>query len=666
MSYAYSRSTRSSSLPSFTPRPSSTYHNILDNARDLIPPAAKQWMAEGRAPWRTGRPQSRDDIKTSVRRTVKGLFTVVNALIILWIFTLWRGERTVFEESLAACTWDNWERWPQDATPHHVAFISDPQLVDPHTYPGRPWPLSTLTVKYTDQYLRRSFSLIQERLLPDSVLFLGDLFDGGREWATATSSSPEERYKGIKDSFWKKEYGRFRKIFTDQLDKGASPPLDGRGRRMMASLPGNHDLGFGTGIQEPVRTRFETYFGESNRVDVIGNHTFVSVDTVSLSAMDQPDPKTGGSGTIEGDPAEMHRPIWKDADEFLDQAASHKAKAETRELRMLNGQDEGFRFDHRVVDAKEPSIRETPQVAGIGLPTILLTHVPLYRRPATPCGPLRERYPQSSPSLEEDEPNALKIQGGYQYQNVLTSTISNELVSKAGPNIVQVYSGDDHDYCEISHREFNGSPKEITVKSLSWAMGVRKPGFVLTSLWNPIDPETGKALRDGSPTIQNHLCLLPDQLSIFIHYGCILGLTLLILFLHSVYRVTYAAIPPPSSNDSVLPLSERRTYPPQYHSSGTSSSTLPSPGGGLASRGGPTAGARYPGKPTYSDAYYPALDRDDAGYSAGAKEKVPFRPSSSKLGIRPAAILIGRELLRSVRRVARVVLVVYFFLLWRW
>lgn len=551
---------------------------------------------------------------------------------------------------------------PPGATPHHVAFIADPQLVDPHTYPGRPWPLSTLTVMFTDQYLRRSFSSIQKSLVPDTVLFLGDLFDGGREWATSKTSSPEEQYKNIKDSFWKKEYGRFVKIFLNPWMERQDHAVDGRGRRLIASLPGNHDLGFGNGIQEPVRQRFQQYFGESNRVDVIGNHTFVSVDSVSLSAMDQPDPLTGGTSTSVTDDFSP-RPIWQDADEFLDGLARHKAHAETEGLRLMQKKPENIQFEHRIVEAVEESIRDQPKAEGAGFPTILLTHVPLYRKPATPCGPLRERYPPAAPNLEEDEPNSLKISGGYQYQNVLTPTISAELVTKAGPNVAQVYSGDDHDYCEVSHREFIGSPNEITVKSLSWAMGVRRPGFVLTSLWNPVDPITGASLEAGSPaTIQNHLCLMPDQLGIFIHYGCVFGLTLVILFISSTCHVLFGP-ERPSPDGAVLPLSERRAYRPQhqYHASGTSSSTL-TPSGAVASRVGLSAVSRYSGANS-TDAYWGS---DHAGAeNTASKDKGLHRPARA-VGLRQNARSIGQEFIHSIRTVALVVMPIYFFSIWRW
>ncbi|CDM33113.1 hypothetical protein DTO013E5_5698 [Penicillium roqueforti] len=657
MKFAYPRSTGASSLPSYNQHQSSRSQNILSRVWDCIPSTARQWLTES-VSRRIGSIRS-EGIKPTAINLVKRIFTISNVIILLWMFSIRWGERTVFEDSINKCLWDSWEEWPQGATPHHIAFIADPQLVDPHTYPGRPWPVSTLTVKYTDQYMRRSFSLIQDHLEPDSVLFLGDLFDGGREWATATTSSPEPRWKKYTDSFWKKEFGRFIKIFVDPWEKFAKPPVDGRGRRMIASLPGNHDLGFGNGIQEPVRDRFESFFGNPNRVDVIGNHTFVSVDSPSLSAMDQPDPLTGSSPTA----SENHslRPIWKDADDFLDKMAIHKAKAETDELRMLqNKTEEHTIFDYRIADAVEPAIHQKPQPAGVGFPTIILTHVPLYREPATPCGPLREHYPPSSSDeeLTEDEPNSLRIAGGYQYQNVLTQTISTELVSKAGPNVVQVYSGDDHDYCEVSHREFNGSPNEITVKSISWAMGVRHPGFVLTSLWNPIDPKTGKSIQDGSPpTVQNHLCILPDQLGIFIYYLIILCISVSILLLRSIYRVLYTPEPCPSG--AILPLSEPRSLP-HHHTSGASSSTLSS-AGGLASRNGMTASTRYPGTKSPEDAYR-GIDGD---FGAASKDKAAWRPASATRSHSTVSLIV-RDLYHSLKFVAQVVMTVYFILIWRW
>ncbi|CAG8147362.1 unnamed protein product [Penicillium salamii] len=662
MTFAYPRNTGASSpssLPFYNPKRQKS-PDILNQVAQYIPPVAKQWLSP-RSVQRRWRRTKEVGLKVTAVNVVKNIFTIPNAIILLWMLSIRWGERTVFEDHINQCLWDSWEDWvstqgrPQDATPHHIAFIADPQLVDPHTYPGRPWPLSTLTMRYTDQYMRRSFSLIQDHLEPDSVLFLGDLFDGGREWATATTSSPEARWKGYKDSYWKKEFRRFVKVFLDPWEKANTPTVGGRGRKLLANLPGNHDLGFGNGVQEPVRDRFESFFGKTNQVNVIGNHTFVSVDSVSLSAMDQPDPLTGSSPT-SNDANQAIRPIWKDADDFLDKMAIHKAKAETDELRMLRNQSEGHVFDYRVVDAIEPTIHHKPEQVNVGFPTILLTHVPLYRKAGTPCGPLREHYPPTSSEedLQEDERNALSISAGYQYQNVLTQTVSTEVISKAGPNVVQVYSGDDHDYCQVSHREFNGSPNEITVKSISWAMGVRRPGFVLTSLWHPIDPKTGQALHEGTPTIQNHLCLLPDQLGIFIYYLTILGLSISLLALRSIYQAIYS---PQPSTDSILPLAEQRRPSHQFHTSGASSSTMSM--GGLASRGGIPPSARYPGTKSPQDTY-----RTDDEMDPFSKEKGGWRPASSQP--RSRFSLIVRDLGSSIRYVAQVVLIVYFILIWRW
>src|ERR1700753_960140 len=146
--------------------------------------------------------------------------------------------------------------------------------------------------------------MMQNHLYPDSTIFLGDLFDGGREWSTGESVSPEERFRKYGGDFWMNEYKRFSGIFFDTYIKAGTVDRNDptKKRQLLSNLPGNHDLGFAGGIQLPVKKRFETYFGEGNRIDVIGNHTIISVDTVSLSA----------KGEEEADPE-----IWKDSQDFL-------------------------------------------------------------------------------------------------------------------------------------------------------------------------------------------------------------------------------------------------------------------------------------------------------------------------------------------------------------
>lgn len=406
-------------------------------------------------------------------------------------------------------------------------------MVDPHTYPGRPWPLSSLTIAFTDKYLKRSYRLIQHVLNPETILFLGDLFDGGREWATDRKGfeASEKQWNKYGEQYWLHEYNRFGKIFfeSDQFNGGLS---SGKEKKLIASLPGNHDLGFGTGIQKPVRDRFRAYFGESDRVDVIGNHSFVSLDTVSLSAMGQPD-----------SPDEL----WNTTLLFLDQAQDIKRRAVQQELKIQQELVLHDKYEHTVthdLDLQKPKKAPLRTNSGPEFPTIVLTHVPLYRDPGTPCGPMRERSPPSAPNLENDEPNAIRVAAGYQYQNVLTRDISKTIAEKVG-NVGYVFSGDDHDYCEVVHRGYPSAGagiREITVKSISWAMGVRKPGFLLMSLWNPVDAQ-GQSLYDiaggqhsGDATVQTHLCLLPDQLSIFIRYGILAFFSIAVVAIQSAMQ----------------------------------------------------------------------------------------------------------------------------------
>lgn len=537
--------------------------------------------------------------------------------------------------------------------------MADPQLVDPHTYPGRPWPLSSLTVTYTDQYLRRAFSLIEDSLVPDSIFFLGDLFDGGREWSTATTQSPEERYRKYGDAFWLKEYDRFSKIFFKQWNRNpARSGNEGRGRRLVASLPGNHDLGFGNGVQPAVRRRFQAYFGRGNRVDVVGNHTVVSVDTVSLSAMDEPDPETGNTGY--GASQRSRESVWSPSAIFLDDLKEIKARLETEDLRAQRNLSEGYKFAAGVHNVQDNTIAER-LIESQGLPTILLTHVPLYRKPKTPCGPLRERWPPSSGNPEEDERNAITIGRGYQYQNVLTPTISNKLVSKIGPDLVHIYSGDDHDYCEIVHKEFTGSPKEITVKSLSWAMGVRRPGFVMTTLWNPVDLNTGRALNaeKSSPTIQNHLCLLPDQLGIFIYYAKVLVFTLMVLLARAV-AVTIVPSARLSSETTMLP----------YHRSTPSGSYIPSSTGGsssaLSSVGKLFLANRSPPREPNGHVILDDDESDGRNLSKSRGGHFDNGPCCSCLDPTSGVSRIIWEFRTGVRRVAMLAVPFYLLLVWTW
>ncbi|KAL9128042.1 MAG: hypothetical protein Q9217_003206 [Psora testacea] len=554
---------------------------------------------------------------------ISDLLDIRLGLVLLWVLVLWWGEEVVFASRVGDCRWERWEDWPPEANPHHVVLIADPQLVDPHTYPGRPWPLSALTIKYTDLYIRKSFRRIQQTLDPDSLFFLGDLFDGGREWSPPEADKDESvdrRWRRYGQKYWFKEYKRFGEIFFDVWLRGAVTRRPPKKRKLVAGLPGNHDLGLGNGIRLPVRKRFNAYFGDGNRVDVIGNHTFVSVDTVSLSAKGQPDPATGTQKS--GDAGKY---IWGPTEQFLHQADSIKARAINRYLRAQNGKPQHKAMEHVALEMGDPrthTIVSDPH-PETDIPSIILTHVPFYRVTGTPCGPLRERFPPSKASagdgelLEKDEANAIGIKAGEQYQNVLTPAVSKEMVDLIG-DVTHVFSGDDHDYCEVVHREYTskgGGIKEITVKSISWAMGVRRPGFVLVSLWNPIDAQ-GSAVGGQKSTVQNHLCLLPDQLAIFMRYGWLFALTIVTLALRSIRKVYRIPWTGKDANGHIHPMSTiaRAKEEVEPHSSSSSTSDPPSLNG-LAVRS--TAGRSKSTSPSSGYGYPSSMD-DDRGRGAKA------------------------------------------------
>lgn len=182
-------------------------------------------------------------------------------LLLTWLVVVHYFERTSVKHALQRCQWKHWEEWDELADPHRIMLIADPQIVDEHSYPTKPRIYQWWIRKIADNYLHRNYMFGQHILDPDTNIFLGDLFDGGREW---------------EDDRWFDEYKRYRKIFPKKV-----------GRRTYDSIPGNHDIGFHE-VNKSVVDRFSQYFGDSNRYIELGNHSIIMLDTISLS---NPDPK---------------------------------------------------------------------------------------------------------------------------------------------------------------------------------------------------------------------------------------------------------------------------------------------------------------------------------------------------------------------------------------
>lgn len=228
------------------------------------------------------------------------------------------------------------------------------------------------------------------------------MFDGGREW---------------EDDQWLKEFERWNQIYT-------KPPK----KETIMTLPGNHDIGFGNTLVYNAYERFRTYFGEPSSVHVIGNHSFVLLDTISMMNSE--------NHTINSKPYEF-----------------------------MQSYVESPTFDR--------------------YPRILLTHVPLFRDPNLWCGPDRESkkpipyvrgfqyQTMISPEISSDVLKTLKPVAVF-----------------AGDDHDACYVQHNYTVTSEANLDLPYQTEERTLKSASMAMGISKPGIQLLSLKNEIDPNS--------------------------------------------------------------------------------------------------------------------------------------------------------------------------------
>ncbi|KAL4074212.1 Metallo-dependent phosphatase-like protein [Scleroderma citrinum] len=237
-------------------------------------------------------------------------------------------------------------------------------------------------------------------------------------------------------------------------------------------LPGNHDIGLGqdSSFSLEVDSRFTSHFGPRNHRISIGNYTLVFIDAPALAEEDVLRANKGH--TFESWPAVPHGAI-----EFVKQTAESRPEG----------------------------------------PVILFTHIPLARPLDGDCGPLRER-------------GTIQQGFGFGYQNTLMDGATEFLLDRLNPSLI--LSGDDHDYCDYQHTipSTNAKVREVTVKSLSMAMGIRRPGFQLLSLVSTV-PLEGSLTQIPVPPPLDAPCLLPDQLGIYLYVYLPLSLLSLVLLL---------------------------------------------------------------------------------------------------------------------------------------
>jgi hypothetical protein len=109
-----------------------------------------------------------------------------------------------------------------------------------------------------------------------------------------------------------------------------------------------------------------------------------------------------------------------------------------------------------------------------------------------------------------------------QYKYILPRAVSRELLDLLRP--AAVFSGDEHDFCEYElslepqqQQSWGGGSQtppvapEYTVATFSWLQGVRRPGLALIHL---------EGCQDGQePQLSVQLCVLPDQLAVYLAYA---------------------------------------------------------------------------------------------------------------------------------------------------
>ncbi|KAF8608899.1 Metallo-dependent phosphatase [Ceratobasidium sp. AG-I] len=256
--------------------------------------------------------------------------------------------------------------------------------------------------------------------------------------------------------------------------------------RMSSDVPkyylvGNHDVGLGKSqaFSARARQRYLAHFGGVTNYQVtVANHSFIFIDAPSL---------------VEEDYRRY------EAEEAFEDWPGNPGGA--------------IEFINRLAQEGSPK------------PRILFSHIPLSRSAGASCGALRER-------------GSIQRGAGMGYQNLLGRHTTQFLLDNTNP--IMVYSGDDHDYCDIRHPRSEGTgmgTREVSVKSFSMAMGVKRPGFQLLSLVSP-DPASPYAR-----TLADTPCHLPDQMRIYTHVYAIWGFLSILALIYVNARRGNSATP---------------------------------------------------------------------------------------------------------------------------
>ncbi|KAK7294554.1 hypothetical protein RJT34_17443 [Clitoria ternatea] len=257
----------------------------------------------------------------------------------------------------------------------------------------------------------------------------------------------------LSDEEWKESFSRFRHIFG----------LNAQGKytdMQVYYIPGNHDIGYEIlhSLKPEVIQRYEEIFGIRNYKLMIGKVDFIAID----------------AQTLDGHP---HKHLTSQTWDFVKNISA----------------------------------------GDVIHPRVLLTHIPLFRRDNTYCGPSRSSSIINQRIQHTGNSNA----GDIMYQDYVFEESSKHLLETIKPKFI--LSGHDHDQCTITHQSKFGPATEHTVGTISWQQGNLYPSFMLLSVYNSTLPTASIP----EETLLTQICYLPMQAHIYIWYTVLFVLTLL-------------------------------------------------------------------------------------------------------------------------------------------
>ncbi|KAH7048036.1 Metallo-dependent phosphatase-like protein, partial [Linnemannia elongata] len=236
------------------------------------------------------------------------------------------------------------------------------------------------------------------------------------------------------DLFMRKSFARLHRRLQPDMVLFLGDLLDG-GRETVAG----HDRG----VYEKNKHRFLDKIrqdGKSARLYVAGNHDVGFGDTLVRQAMKR---YKGDFGSVN-----YEIKVGNHSLVVLDTLSLSSNITSVRE------ESRGFLARMEQEKSKEPRV--------------LFTHVPLFRPETTSCGEAREAQ------------QLILDRNGEQYQNMVNASLSREILRKVQPDMI--FSGDDHDWCEMGHSLDGRLTPEVTLPTFSFAQGIKQPGFVVLSL----------------------------------------------------------------------------------------------------------------------------------------------------------------------------------------